>query len=310
MKTELAIEVDSLGVRYGTTVALDSISFSADRGSILAVLGPNGAGKTSLIRVLATQQRPTSGQVTVAGHDVVGQSRAVQRRIGVTGQYAALDDDLTPAENLRLAASLHGLAPRDAGEQISRLLDRLDLGDVASDRLGTLSGGTRRRVDLAASLVASPEIIFLDEPTTGLDPHGRQRLWQLIAELAGEARTVVLTTQYLEEADQLADDILVLDHGRIVASGTPRQLKASIGGQIIAATLTHPGDAARATHALEAHSSRVTTDRQAARVVAHANDADSALRMIAVLDQLDLPVQELAVTTPTLDDAFYALTSR
>jgi daunorubicin resistance ABC transporter ATP-binding subunit len=304
------IAVEGLTVRYGDTVALDSVGFSARRGSILGILGPNGAGKTTLIRVLATQQRPTSGSVVIAGHDALSERREVQRRIGVTGQYAALDDDLTPTENLQLVAALHGLDSATATSSIERLLGRLELTEHGDRRLSQLSGGTRRRVDLAAGLVTSPEVVFLDEPTTGLDPHSRQQLWHLVRELAADGCTVVLTTQYLEEADQLADHVVVLDRGTIVAAGTPRQLKAAIGGQVIAATLANADDARRVSDAIGERTTRLTAGQQDGRVLAHASDADHALTIVAALDGLDVPLQELAVTTPTLDDAFYALTAR
>ena len=244
--------VEDLHVAYGTTWALDGVDVEVARGSTLGVLGHNGAGKTTLIRVLTTLVRPNAGRVAVDGFDVVADADQVRRRIGVTGQYAGLDEFLTGRENLELIGRLIGLGGR-ARERAGDLVDRLDLGDVAGRRVGELSGGSRRRIDLAASLVGSPSVLFLDEPTTGLDPTARTALWQVVDELTASGTTVVLTTQYLEEADRLADDIVVLDHGRVAAHGTPAELKRLVGGKVVTATIPagavrppapRPGDAA------------------------------------------------------------------
>jgi ABC-type multidrug transport system ATPase subunit len=304
-----AITVDSLVVRYGETVALDGVSFDVPRGSVVGVLGPNGAGKTTLIRVLGTQQPPSTGRVSVAGFDVVAQRRQVQRRVGLTGQYASLDEDLTPTENLHLVAALAGVPRVVATRRIAQLLESWNLGDGAR-RLGRLSGGTRRRVDLAAGLVTGPEVVVLDEPTTGLDPHARVQLWEQVADLAAHGVTIVLTTQYLEEADRLADRVLFLDHGRIRADGTPAEVKARIGGEVVNATLSREHDVDAAVIALNGLVPHVTTDSRSGRITARVADASSAADVVAALRKLGLPIEELAVTTPTLDDAFHLLTAR
>jgi len=303
-----AIRTTDLVVRYGDTTALDGVSIDVDQGSVLGVLGPNGAGKTTLVRVLATQQTPTSGRAWLAGHDVVTDRREVQRRIGVTGQYAALDDDLTPTENLQLVAALAGMSRPNATERIDDLRAQLALPDDRA-RLGQLSGGTRRRVDLAAGLLTEPAVVMLDEPTTGLDPRSRVQLWEVVGSLRDQGVTVLLTTQYLEDADQLADRVLFLDHGRIVAEGPPATIKARIGGQVLTATLASPIDLVRAEARLRAMGASVATDRPTRRVTARASGATDAVRLVAALDGLDVTIDELELTTASLDDAFRQVTA-
>jgi ABC-2 type transport system ATP-binding protein len=234
--TSAAVLVEELHVRFGDIHALAGIDLYVAPGATLGVLGHNGAGKTTLIRVLTTLLTPIGGRVLVDGLDVVAKPDLVRTRIGVTGQYAGLDDFLTGRENLELIGALVGLGS-SSRSRADDLVTRLDLGDVADRRVGTLSGGSRRRIDLAASLVGGPSVLFLDEPTTGLDPVARALLWDLVAELTERGTTVVLTTQYLEEADRLADDIVVLDHGRVAARGTPAELKRLVGGKVVAATV-------------------------------------------------------------------------
>ena len=306
--TDPAIAATDLVVRYGETTALDGITFEVEPGSVLGVLGPNGAGKTTLIRVLATQIVPTGGRATVAGHDVVTARRAVQQRIGVTGQYAALDDDLTVTENLRLVATLAGLAAPSVGRRIATLREALGLPDDGA-RLGTFSGGTRRRVDLAAGLLTHPEVLILDEPTTGLDPRSRQQLWDVVASLAADGVTVLLTTQYLEEADRLADRVLFLDRGRIVTDGTPAEVKARVGGQVVTAALGGVDELAAAEAALRRLGATVTSDPAALQVTAQVDDASHALAAVAALDSGGFFVQELLVSAASLDDAFHRLTA-
>jgi ABC-2 type transport system ATP-binding protein len=301
--TASAVVVEDVHIAYGSTWALDGIDFDVPRGSTLGVLGHNGAGKTTLVRVLATLVRPNAGRVTVDGLDVESDADRVRRRIGVTGQYAGLDEFLSGRENLELVGRLSGLGRR-APQRASELIDRLDLHDVASRRVGELSGGWRRRVDLATSLVGSPTVLFLDEPTTGLDPTGRAGLWDVVEELTATGTTVVLTTQYLEEADRLADDIVVLDHGRIAARGTPAQLKGLVGGKVVTATidqsaldrLPHPPDGAR-----PASPDQVT-------VTFNADDAAAASRVVADLAGGDFDLVDLEITSPSLDDVFTHLT--
>ncbi len=297
-----AVLVEGVHVRFGGVHALTGVDLEVAPGSTLGVLGHNGAGKTTLIRVLTTLIRPSSGRVLIDGFDVATESDRVRRRIGVTGQYAGLDEFLTGRENLELVARLSGLTTgtrRRAGE----LVDRLSLGDIADRRVGDLSGGSRRRIDLAASLVGSPAVLFLDEPTTGLDPSARNELWDVVAELTGAGTTVVLTTQYLEEADRLADDIVVLDHGRVAARGAPAELKRLVGGKVVTATvptdhidrLDRKPDEARAVDATRCH------------ITYSAADAHTAADLIARLAAGDVLLHDLEVTSPTLDDVFVHL---
>src|SRR5215472_13839913 len=232
-----AIETEGLVKRFGKTNALAGLDLSVPRGSVFGLLGPNGAGKTTAVRVLATLLRPDAGSARVLGSDVVADAADVRRRIGLTGQYAALDDYLTGRANLVMIGELSRLSRREARRRADGLMEQFDLTHAAGRAVKTYSGGMRRRLDLAASLIGRPELLFLDEPTTGLDPRSRTVLWDIIRELAAEGRTLLLTTQYLEEADQLADHIAVVDAGRVIAEGTSDQLKATIGGERIEVTL-------------------------------------------------------------------------
>lgn len=298
-----AVLVEDLHVAYGTTWALDGVDLDSGAGSTLGVLGHNGAGKTTLIRALTTLVRPTTGRVLVDGLDVDADASMVRQRIGVTGQYAGLDEFLTARENLELIGRLTGLRRR-ARARAEALIDRLDLHELAGRRVGQLSGGSRRRVDLAASLLGSPSVLFLDEPTTGLDPLARSALWDVVAELTSTGTTVVLTTQYLEEADRLADHIVVLDHGRVAARGTPAELKRIVGGKVVSATIpTHRlGD-------LPLRPDTETTVHTAhSRITVTVDDATTAAEFVARLDHARIPVTDLDVTSPSLDDVFTHLT--
>jgi ABC-2 type transport system ATP-binding protein len=299
----VAVVVEGLRVAYGVTWAVDGIDLETARGTTLGVLGHNGAGKTTLIRVLTTLVRPTAGRVTVDGFDVVTGADDVRRRIGVTGQYAGLDEFLTGRENLELIGRLIGLGPV-ARRQAGDLIDQLDLGEVADRRVGQLSGGSRRRIDLAASLVGSPSVLFLDEPTTGLDPTARTGLWDLVAELTASGTTVVLTTQYLDEADRLADDIVVLDHGRIAARGTPAELKRLVGGKVVTATIP--------TAHLDRLADRPDVERPAGpghvTLTFSTGDADGAAELVARLAHAAIGATDLEVSSPSLDDVFAHLT--
>jgi ABC-2 type transport system ATP-binding protein len=302
--SRLGIEIDGLAVAYGDRPALDGLDLAVAAGSTLAVLGPNGAGKTTLVRVLATQLRPDRGRAFVDGIDVVERPAEVRRRIGVTGQYAGLDDYLTTVENLELIGRLSGLAGT-ARTRARDLVDAFGLHDLATRRVGALSGGSRRRVDLAASLVLDPAVLFLDEPTTGLDPVARVALWDAVAELNERGATVLLTTQYLDEADRLADRVVVLDLGRVAAHGTPAELKSLVGGKVIHATVPsrHLDRLPLVPDVTEA------LDGDRLRVSFKASDAASAATVVALVaggvDGAD--VLDLEVTSPSLDDVFFHL---
>src|SRR5688572_29013386 len=228
-----AIETNALVKSFGKTRALDGVNLRIRKGSVYGLLGPNGAGKTTTIRILATLQRPTAGSATVLGHDVVREAALVREKVSLTGQYASVDEDLTGHENLVLVGRLLGLPWSAARQRATELLEAFGLGDAAGRQVMTYSGGMRRRIDVAASLVTVPEILFLDEPTTGLDPRSRNQVWELVRRIAAEGTTVLLTTQYLDEADRLAERLAVIDHGRVIAEGTSRELKASVGSNAL-----------------------------------------------------------------------------
>jgi ABC-2 type transport system ATP-binding protein len=304
-----AVLVEGVHVRFGGVRALDGVDLEVARGSTLGVLGHNGAGKTTLIRVLTTLIRPNSGRVLIDGLDAATESDRVRRRIGVTGQYAGLDEFLTGRENLELVARLSGLGS-DVRRRVGELVDRLSLGDIADRRVGALSGGSRRRIDLAASLVGSPAVLFLDEPTTGLDPSARNELWDVVAELTGAGATVVLTTQYLEEADLLADRIVVIDRGRVLVEGTSAELKRTLGATVIELVMPDEGAAASAAGVLEGLGIGTVT-RDATEVRLSASDGTRALiAAVRALDGAGLEPSTAAVREPSLDDVFLNLTGR
>ncbi len=305
------IEVENLRKRYGDTVALAGLDLSVEAGSVTAVLGPNGAGKTTAVRILATLLAPDSGRATVAGHDVVTEPGAVRERIAVTGQYAALDDRLTGAENLVLFGRLDGLDRRAAKAQASELLDRFDLGGGAARLVGTYSGGMRRRLDLAATLVVHRDVVFLDEPSTGLDPRGRTGLWEVISTLHADGITVVLTTQYLEEADRLAGRVAIVAHGRVVAEGTPAEIKARAGGQRIEVVVSDPAAFQHAASALVVLANgAVDVDPANRRLSLSAPDGlDNLSSVVSALRTASIAA-DLVLRHPSLDDAFMALTAQ
>jgi oleandomycin transport system ATP-binding protein len=303
-----AIEAEGLVKRYGETVALDGINLAAREGTVLGVLGPNGAGKTTAVRVLATLLRADEGWARVAGLDVVRDAHAVRQQIGLTGQYASVDEDLTGTQNLVLIGQLLDLSARDARARAKELLSWFDLGDAADRMAKTYSGGMRRRLDLAASLVGRPSVIFLDEPTTGLDPAKREDMWDVVRDLVTEGATVLLTTQYLDEADALADEITVIDHGRVIAHDTPDGLKRIVGGQ----TLTvRPTDASRLDEVSTILSEIAGSppERVGRGVLSAAVQSDAALS--AAVDRLGtagIAVTELSLHLPSLDEVFFSLT--
>jgi ABC-2 type transport system ATP-binding protein len=298
-----AVLVEGVHVRYGDVHALAGVDMHVPSGTTLGVLGHNGAGKTTMIRMLTTLTRPDAGHAFIDGFDVVADADVVRRRIGVTGQYAGLDEFLTGRENLELIGRLTGLGGAARG-RADNVVTRLDLSDIADRRVGTLSGGSRRRIDIAASLIGTPSVLFLDEPTTGLDPVARTALWDLVEELTNSGTTVVLTTQYLEEADRLADEIVVLDHGRVAARGTSAELKRLIGGKVVTATVP-TGQLGRLSRRPDEAQS--TTEGRS-RVSYSTSDAQVAAAVVTQLVADDVALDDLDVASPTLDDVFTHLT--
>jgi ABC-2 type transport system ATP-binding protein len=307
-----AIMATGLRKSYGDKVVLDGIDLDIARGTIFALLGPNGAGKTTMVQILSTLISPSGGRARIAGHDVEQEPDAVRELIGVTGQFSAVDKLLTGAENLNLMADLCHLERVAGRRRTAELLDRFGLAEAARKPAATYSGGMRRRLDLAMTLVGTPRIIFLDEPTTGLDPRGRRDMWQIIRDLAGSGVTIFLTTQYLEEADQLADRIALLDHGRLIAEGTPAELKRLIPGGHIRLHFAGRQELESAARALgESALGGSARDDEALTLQIPGHGGVRSLR--ALLDQLDrasIEVASLAVHTPDLDDVFLTLTGQ
>jgi ABC-2 type transport system ATP-binding protein len=305
-----AILAEGLEKRYGKTEALRGLDLAAEQGTVLGVLGPNGAGKTTAVRILTTLLRPDAGHAEVAGLDVVRQADQLRAHIGLAGQYAAVDELLTGRENLVMFGRLYHLAPRDTRRRAAELLERFELADAAGRVVKTYSGGMRRRLDLAASLIVSPPVLFLDEPTTGLDPRGRADMWELIAGLVADGTTVLLTTQYLEEADQLADQIAVVDQGRVIARGTADQLKAQVGGERLEVAVARGGDLDAAVRVLSAYATGdLRLDAEHRRVVLPVTDGARLLPgAVRDLDAAGLRLDDLALRRPTLDDVFLTLT--
>ncbi len=310
MASRYAIRAEGLQKRYGKTEALRGLDLAAEEGTVLGVLGPNGAGKTTAVRILTTLLQPDAGHAEVAGLDVVRQADELRARIGLAGQYAAVDDLLTGRENLEMFGRLYHLRGRDARRRASELLERFELTDAAGRIVKTYSGGMRRRLDLAASLIVAPPVLFLDEPTTGLDPRGRTEMWDVIAGLVSDGTTVLLTTQYLEEADQLAKQIAVIDHGLVIARGTADELKAQVGGERLEVSIGRGGDLDAAIRALSPIASgdlRVDADRR--RIVVPVTGGARLLPgVVRDLDAAGLQLDDLALRRPTLDDVFLALT--
>ena len=306
-----AIQTEQLVKHFGGTRAVDGIDLTVGRGSVYGLLGPNGAGKTTTIRILATLLRPDAGAARVLGHDVVREGAAVRAKVSLTGQFASVDEDLTGHENLVLVARLLGFSWRDARTRAAELLEAFELADAAGRQVRTYSGGMRRRLDIAASLVATPELLFLDEPTTGLDPRSRNLVWEIVRAIAREGTTVLLTTQYLEEADRLADRLAVIDHGRLIAEGTSRELKASIGGNMLHVRLASPERLQEAEEILgRALGTEVFRDEGAPTLRARVGTESSVAEALAALAGAGLAVPEMSLGQPTLDEVFLALTGR
>ena len=312
MSEPFAIEAEGLEKAYGATRALDGLDLQVEAGAILGMLGPNGAGKTTTVRVLSTLLRPDRGTARVAGHDVIAEAAQVRRQIGLTGQYSALDESLTGRANLVMVGQLCRLSRQQARQRTAELLDRFDLTGAADRGVKTYSGGMRRRLDLAASLVARPSILFLDEPTTGLDLLGRLVTWDAVRALAAAGTTVLLTTQHLDEADQLAGRIAVVDRGRVIAEGTSAQLKAKVGGERVQLTVAPQSDLTAARDVLARHGDGLPHVDAGPRTV-EAPVTGGARRMPDIVRELDAAgvlLDDLAIRHPSLDDVFLTLTGR
>jgi len=308
MTQDLMIEAHDLRKRFGSTIALDGIDLEVSAGTVLGVLGPNGAGKTTAVRILTTLSIPDGGSARVAGYDVVADAAAVQRNIGVTAQDATLDEVLTGRENLVMIGRLAGLRRAQARVRATELLAQFDLVDAANRILKEYSGGMRRRLDLAAGLLTRPPVLFLDEPTTGLDPTSRVRMWEVIRGLVGDGVTLLLTTQYLDEADELADRIVVIDHGRVIAGGTAPELKAQVGGARLELTLSEAhADASVALGPFVEGPVHVSHDGRRLRAPVR-SASGLASTVVRALDEAGVTVDDIEVRQPSLDDVFFALT--
>ncbi|MFW3169599.1 ATP-binding cassette domain-containing protein [Geodermatophilus sp. CPCC 206100] len=306
---ELAIETEGLVKHFGTTRAVDGVDLRIPRGGVHGFLGPNGAGKTTTIRVLATLLRPDAGTARVFGHDVVTEADAVRARVSLTGQFASLDEDLSGAENLQLLARLLGYSRPAARQRTEQLLAAFGLGEAAGKQVKHYSGGMRRRIDIAASIVVRPDLIFLDEPTTGLDPRSRNQVWDVVRALVRGGTTVLLTTQYLDEADQLADRISVIDSGRVIAEGTPGELKASVGTGTLHVRVRDPQFRGAARALLErVLAVPVREESDPAALTARVDDASPVARALTALEDAEVGLAQFALGQPSLDEVFLALT--
>jgi ABC-2 type transport system ATP-binding protein len=306
-----AIETNGLVKAFGETRALNDLNLTIRGGSVYGVLGPNGAGKTTAIRVLTTLLKPTAGKAFVLGLDVVHDAARVREKVSLTGQYASVDEDLTGHENLVLIGRLLGMSWLDARRRANELLAAFGLEEAAKRQVSTFSGGMRRRIDIAGSLVTRPEILFLDEPTTGLDPRSRNQVWELVRQIAAGGTTVLLTTQYLEEADRLAERMAVIDHGRVIAEGTSRELKASIGGNALRCQLA---DANQGSEARTLVSSllpdAVLPNTEPTSLSVKVRDASVAAEILSALSRANIQLSDFSLGTPSLDDVFFAITGR
>jgi len=307
-----AIVVEGLSKRYGEVVALAGLNLSVQEGKVMGLLGPNGAGKTTAVRVLTTLLKPDGGRAMVAGFDVVSQAHELRKAIGLSGQYAAVDENLTGFENLEMVGRLYHMGKPASKARASELIERFDLVEAGSRQVKTYSGGMRRRLDLAGALVAKPKVIFLDEPTAGLDPRSRIDLWEVIAELVKEGATLLLTTHFLDEADQLADTIAVIDHGKVIAEGTAEELKRQVGGERLEMVVKTPNDIEKAAQVLDRIGmGHVEIDHHARHLIVPVSDGGVALfEAVRGLDELGIVPFEFGLRRPTLDDAFLTLTGR
>jgi ABC-2 type transport system ATP-binding protein len=311
LNTEHAIEVSGLHKSFGKVHALRGIDFAVPRGTVLGMLGPNGAGKTTAVRVLTTLLRPDAGRVIVEGYDVTRDAAAVRRRIGLAGQATAIQLELTGRENLEIMGRLNHMERRSVRGRAAELLERFDIADAADRPAKTYSGGMQRRLDLAASLIAEPSVLFLDEPTTGLDPYGRLGMWEILRELVSRGTTLLLTTQYLDEADELANTIVVVDRGEIIASGTPNQLKDQVGGDLLEFTVPDRArldEAVRAVAGLSDADPTVETDARRIKVAVGNRGSTALVEAVRRLDAAGVVTENLALHRPSLDDVFLAVT--
>ncbi|KJR08322.1 daunorubicin resistance protein DrrA family ABC transporter ATP-binding protein [Gordonia sp. PS3] len=304
----IAVEAVDLVKKFGDFTAVDGISFAVPTGTVLGMLGPNGAGKTTTVRMMTTLSAPTSGTARINGFDVLDEPDGVRRSMGLTGQAATVDELLTGRENMRMIGGLYGIGRRVLKERTEQLLAQFSLTDAGDKTVREYSGGMRRRIDLAVSLLASPPVLFLDEPTTGLDPHSRNELWEVLRGLVDDGTTLVLTTQYLEEADQLADRIVVIDAGKIIAEGTPLELKQQAGAASLVATVTHSADLAAAQALLAPISDDLFVDRHARTLTLPAGGLADLTHVARVLDDSGIAIDDLGLSRPSLDDVFLSLT--
>ena len=304
----LAVEARGLVKTFGDNRAVDGVSLKIPTGSICGVLGPNGAGKTTTINMLATLLKPDAGNVEIFGYDVLRETQIVRQLIGLTGQFASIDEDLTALENLMIFGRLYGYSRSDSKRKASELLEEFGLGDVANRSLSTFSGGMRRRLDLAVSLISQPPLIFLDEPTTGLDPRTRTQMWQTIRTLVKGGSTVLLTTQYLEEADQLADNIVVIDKGQVVANGTPDELKRSVGSSSLHLTVKDAANSANAAQIVQRVLNTKAHLARASELIVPMANIDKLTDVLTTLKDAGIALSRVNILQPTLDEVFFALT--
>ncbi len=303
-----AIEALELVKEFGHNTAVDGVSFAVPPGTVLGLLGPNGAGKTTTVRMMTTLTEPTSGTARVAGYDVRREPEKVRRSMGLTGQVATVDELLTGRENIRMIGGLYGIRRKELKRLGDQLLEQFSIADAADRVVKSYSGGMRRRLDLAVSLLASPPVLFLDEPTTGLDPRSRSDLWEVLRGLVDQGTTLLLTTQYLEEADQLADNIVVIDKGRIIAEGSPLQLKQQAGNASLIVTVSHPDDLPAAQALLSKTGADVFVDAGARQLTAAADGLVDMVRVAGWLRDSDIDVDDIGLSRPSLDDVFLSLT--
>ncbi len=307
--TGSAIVVQNLQKSYGDTKVLRGVNFTVKNGDIMALLGPNGAGKTTTIRILSTLLKSDAGKAQINGYDVETEAAGVRKSIGLTGQYAAVDEYLTGKENLQLMGRLYRLSVEDSNARAHELLQQFDLEESANRAVKTYSGGMKRRIDLAMSLIASPPVIFLDEPTTGLDPRSRQTMWNMIKQLAKNGTTILLTTQYMEEADQLADSIIVIDGGKVIAEGTPDKLKAKVGSERLEFTIGRRGNLEKAAEIIDGEGLQIDKERRSLSF-ASKGGVGKLRQLLQQLEDAKVEVESISLHRPTLDDVFLTLTGR